>query len=664
MAQGAGGDPVDGRVRAVVLAVRPEVDGGRTAVKRVVGQRLDVEADVVADGHDRLRVVLRDRAPGDAAWRETPMAPMGNDGYAAAFAPDRLGEHLYTVAAWVDRYATWAHNLRRWLEAGEDVDDELEDGARLVETAARALDAGPRRRLLQAARDLRRGGPRTLALVADADLAALVEAALPPLHPARYAHVLVLRVERERALVGAWYEMFPRSAGPAPGVHGTLLDVERRLPYVRDMGFDVLYLPPLSPIGLSARKGPGNRGEAGPGDVGSPWAVGGADGGHDAIHPQLGDAEDLDRLIAAARAHGLELALDLALQCSPDHPWVREHPTWFRHRPDGAIRYAENPPKRYQDIYPLDFESEDWQALWQAILDLVRVWLGHGIRLFRVDNPHTKPIGFWHWLIAAVQRDHPDAVFLAEAFTRPKLMYALARAGFSQSYTYFAWRERKDEIEAYGSELFHGPVREFFRPNFWPNTPDILTAYLQRGGPAAFAVRLILAATLGLSYGIYGPAFELCYDRSAGPGQEEYLHSEKYELRFWHLDDPVSLRPLITRLNAIRQREAAFGPNSALRFWPTDNPELIAYSRRTEGAGPPLVVVVNLDPAHTQSGFVDLGAGALGLAPAEPFIAWDLLDDARYPWRDGRNYVSLNPERAAAHILRLEPESAITGGAP
>ena len=650
------GYPDEGCTRAVVLAVWPEVDGGRTPIKRVVGQHVDVEADAVADGHDLLRVVLLDRPPDADAWRLTAMSPLGNDRYGARFTPDQLGDHLYTVEAWVDRYATWAHNLRRWLDAGESVEEELEEGARLFEEAAAAAPPpDERRRLAEAASTLRRGGPKAVALAADKALAALVQSTLPARQPARYANILAAHVERERALVGAWYEMFPRSAGPSPSVHGTLADVEGRLPYVRDMGFDVLYLPPLSPIGRTARKGPGNRNEGGPEDVGSPWAVGSVEGGHTAIHPGLGGQDDLARLIGAARAQGLEIALDLALQCSPDHPWVREHPGWFRHRPDGAIRYAENPPKRYQDIYPLDFECDEWRDLWQAVLDILKAWLGAGVRLFRVDNPHTKPIAFWRWLLASVQSSFPDAVFLAEAFTRPKLMYALARAGFSQSYTYFAWRERKDELEAYGGELFHTPVREFFRPSFWPNTPDILTAYLQRGGPPAFAVRLVLASTLALSYGIYGPAFELCYDRSAGPGQEEYLHSEKYELRLWHLDDPVSLRPLISRVNAIRHAEAAFGPNSVLRFWPTDNPELIAYSRRTPGEGSAILVVVNLDPLHTQSGFVRLEAEPLGLEIGGAFTAHDLLDDARYPWRDGQNYVSLTPGRATAHILRLEP---------
>ena len=663
MAEGASAGPPDGRARAVVLAVWPEVDGGLTAIKRVPGQHVDVEADVVADGHDELRVVLRHRATGEASWREKVMAPLGNDRYGARFTPRALGGHAYTVVAWVARYATWARNLRRWAEAGEAVDAELEEGARLIDLAA-AEGGDPDRRLARAARILRAGGDTAQSLAADAATVELVEAALAPHHPVPYARVLRLNVERERASFGAWYEMFPRSAGPAPGVHGTLKDVERRLPNIRAMGFDVLYLPPLSPIGATARKGPGNAGAAGPDDVGSPWAVGGPDGGHTAVHRSLGTKADLERLIAAAQSQGVEIALDLALQCSPDHPWVREHPTWFRHRTDGAIRYAENPPKRYQDIYPLDFESDDWQDLWHAVLDIVRVWLGMGIRLFRVDNPHTKPIGFWRWLIAEVQREWPDAVFLAEAFTRPKLMYALAKAGFSQSYTYFAWRERKDELEAYVAELFESPVREFFRPNLWTNTPDILTAYLQRGGPPAFATRLILAATLARSYGIYGPAFELCYDRSAGPGQEEYLHSEKYELRHWHLDDPLSLAPLISRLNAIRHGEEGFGPNAVLRLWPCDNPELIAYSRRTPGLGATLLVVVNLDPLHAQSGFVHLEAAPLGLPQGAAFTAHDLLDDARYPWREGPNYVALSPDRAQAHVLRLEPESATAGGAP
>jgi starch synthase (maltosyl-transferring) len=397
---------------------------------------------------------------------------------------------------------------------------------------------------------------------------------------------------------------------------------------------------------------------------GSPWAIGAREGGHQAIHPDLGTLDDFDALVAAAASEGLAIALDLAFQCAPDHPWVAEHPEWFRHRPDGTIQYAENPPKQYQDIYPLDLAGEAYGALWEACRNVVRFWIGHGVRIFRVDNPHTKPFDFWEWLIRSLRAEHPDLVFLAEAFTRPAVMARLAQLGFSQSYTYFAWRHTGRDLRSYVEELQGWPESDFLRPNFWPNTPDILTDYLQHGGPPAFAVRVVLASTLAWSYGVYGPAFELCYDRSAGPGQEEYLHSEKYELRQWHLDDPVSLAPLITRLNAIRHTEPAFGPNAALRLWPTDNPELIAYSRRDREAGNALLVVVNLDPMHTQSGFVSLEAAPLGLEPGGPFVAHDLIDGTRYPWRDGANYVALTPGRQAAHVLRLEPGHAPPGGAP
>ncbi|MGH9089253.1 MAG: alpha-amylase family glycosyl hydrolase, partial [Acidimicrobiales bacterium] len=451
-------------------------------------------------------------------------------------------------------------------------------------------------------------------------------------------------VDPPLARFGSWYELFPRSTSPGPGRAGTLRDVVERLGYLERLGVDVLYLPPVHPIGTTGRKGAEGTTVGGPDDPGSPWAIGSPAGGHTAVDPDLGTLDDFDALVAAAAERGITVAIDLAFQCSPDHPWVRQHPEWFRHRPDGSIRTAENPPKRYEDIYPLDFETEAWWQLWQELLRVVRFWIGHGVEVFRVDNPHTKPFAFWEWLISSVKADHPEVLLLSEAFTRPKVMERLAKVGFSQSYTYFAWRNTKWEIETYMTEL--AGVAHFFRPNFWPNTPDILTEALQTGGTAAFVARLVLAATLSANYGIYGPAFELQEHVARSPGSEEYAGSEKYTVRHWDLDRPDSLAPLIGRVNEIRRQHAALQRDDTLRFHQVDNDQLIAYSK-TSGDDR-VVVVVNLDPFNRQAGWVDvdLGPGA---------DVHDLLTGARYHWAGDRNFVLLDPAAVPAHVFAVEP---------
>jgi starch synthase (maltosyl-transferring) len=438
-----------------------------------------------------------------------------------------------------------------------------------------------------------------------------------------------------------------------PGRHGTLRDCEARLPAIAKMGFDVLYLPPIHPIGRVNRKGANNAVSAAPGEPGSPWAIGSAEGGHKALHPELGTIEDFRRLVAATRTHGMELALDIALQCAPDHPYVTEHPKWFRWRPDGTVQYAENPPKKYQDIFPFEFESEDWFALWQELADVFRFWAGEGVRIFRVDNPHTKPFPFWEWAIARLKREYPDALFLAEAFTRPKVMHRLAKLGFSQSYTYFAWRNSKHELVDYFTELTQGPGREYFRPNVWPNTPDILTEYLQFGGRPAFIVRLVLAATLGANYGIYGPAFELLEADPRDPGSEEYLDSEKYQIRHWDLQAPHSLADLITRMNGARRDNVALQSDASLRFCPVDNDSLLCYAKSDAATENLVVTVVNLDPHHVQSGWVELDLRALGIDANAPYQMHDLLSGARFLWNGARNFVQLDPQRAPAHVFAL-----------
>jgi len=468
----------------------------------------------------------------------------------------------------------------------------------------------------------------------------------------RYERALRVDVDRERARFGAWYEMFPRSCAPEPGRHGTFRDCEARLPYIASMGFDVLYLPPIHPIGTTHRKGKNNAPVCEPGDPGSPWAIGSAEGGHTAVHPELGTLEDFDRLVAKARDLGIEIALDLAFQCSPDHPYVNEHPEWFRWRADGTVQYAENPPKKYEDIYPLHFECENWPALWEELKRVVLFWIGHGVKIFRVDNPHTKPFAFWEWLVSEVRAEHPEVLFLAEAFTRPKVMKHLAKRGFSQSYTYFTWRNTKAELTEYFTELTRSGCRWYLRPILFANTPDILHEYLQSGGRPAFQVRLVLAATLAGSYGIYGPPFELC-EAEAIPGTEEYAHSEKYEIRFWDLDRPGNLRDFIARVNQIRRENPALRFDERLRFYPVDNEQLLFYGKSTPDLENIVLVVVNLDPHHPQSGWVHVPLDELGLDPHQPYQVHDLLGDARYLWHGSRNYVALDPRAAPAHIFRV-----------
>ncbi|MGE5175972.1 MAG: alpha-1,4-glucan--maltose-1-phosphate maltosyltransferase [Hyphomicrobiales bacterium] len=642
--------------RAVVAAVRPEIDAGAVPIKRVVGETIVVEADAFSDGHDAIAVVLRHRAAGARRWEETPMVPHGNDLWSARMTVAHVGETEYTVAAWVDRFGTWAADLRKKADAGVVTDLDLAIGAPLIRDAARRAPAADRARILRFAR----------VVEGDASLVERLEAALDPAllaaagglpdraREAVYGRVLRVRVDRERARTGAWYEFFPRSAGGDRTRGATLREAEARLDAIAAMGFDVVYLPPIHPIGTSHRKGPNNTLVAGPGDPGSPWAIGNADGGHKAVAPELGTLEDFDRFREAAERRGLEIALDIAFQCSPDHPYVREHPEWFRHRPDGTIQYAENPPKKYEDIVPFEFEGAAWRALWEELKSVILFWAERGVRIFRVDNPHTKPFAFWEWLIAATQRTYPDLVFLSEAFTRPKVMKRLAKIGFTQSYTYFTWRNTKAELTEYFTELTRTEVREYLRPNLFANTPDILHEYLQVGGRPAFEARFVLAATLGASYGIYGPPFELAV-AEARPGTEEYQDSEKYQVRVWDHDAPGHLRDVIARVNDARRRLAALQANDGLAFHRTDNDQLLCYSKSAGDGSPAVLVVVNLDPHHLQHGWVDLALDRLGVAAGAPFQAHDVIDGTTYLWEGGRNYVRLDPAAHAAHVFEVRP---------
>lgn len=639
--------------RVWIENVSPQIDGGRFPIKRTVGEQVMVTADCFADGHDALAAVVRYRSASSQQWQEAPMALLGNDVWQASFTVSEMKPHYYTVEAWVDHFATWQDELRKKFKAGQDVASELLEGAALVEEASQRASE-PDRTWLKQLSDLVRGDGTQQSRVARAlaeDLSALMARYPDRSRATVHDPILQVIVDRVLARCGTWYEMFPRSAGPDPRRSATFREAEERLPDIAWMGFDILYLPPIHPIGSTNRKGPNNILNTGPNDPGSPWAIGSHEGGHKAVHPDLGTLEDFDHFLAESKRHGLEIAIDLAFQCSPDHPYTRERPGWFRHRPDGSIKYAENPPKKYEDIYPLNFESEEWDNLWQELKGVALFWIERGVRIFRVDNPHTKPLRFWGWLIAEIRSQYPETIFLAEAFTRPNVMNALAKVGFNQSYTYFTWRNTKQEITDYVTDLTQTEVKEYLRPNFFANTPDILPEYLQLGGRAAFQARLVLAATLGAAYGIYS-GFELCEARAV-PGTEEYQDSEKYQIRQWDWDREGNIRDFIARVNAIRRENPALTSNDRLRFYPVDNEQLIFYGKTTEDLSNIILVVVNLDPHHVHEGRVEVPIDNLGIGENEAYQVHDLIGEGRYLWKGSRNYVRLDPASSPTQIYRV-----------
>jgi starch synthase (maltosyl-transferring) len=689
--------PANGRNRVVIEEINPQVDAGRHPVCRIAGDEIVVTAAIFGDGHDLLGAQLLYRRASERRWRSTPMTPVNNDIWTGSFKVDKLGSWRFTVLGWVDHFVTWESELRKRLAAQGDpapvpaasggstvstvtgdqnIPLALRSGAILVKQAAERAGGADARRLREVAQSLIEKADRNEAIYdypLNEEIVALVARYPDHTFATRYEPEIPVWVDRERARFSTWYELFPRSTSPVPGKHGTFADVELQLPEIAAMGFDVLYLPPIHPIGRAFRKGPENSTISKPGDPGSTWAIGDKsvapdpsdpkrikedDGGHKSIHPELGTYADFDHLVAATKEHGMEIALDIAFQCSPDHPWVTQHPTWFNIRPDGSIQYAENPPKKYQDIYPLNFESPDWRALWDELYSVFEFWIKRGVNVFRVDNPHTKAMPFWEWCLGALRNKYPDTIYLAEAFTRPHVMYWLAKTGYTQSYTYFTWRNTKAELQSYLEEITRPPVSDFFRPNFWPNTPDILHKTLQDGGRPAFMLRLVLAATLTANYGMYGPAYELCENLPAKPApgkteSEEYLMSEKYEIRQRDRNTPGSLVPLITAINQIRRANPALQTNDALVFHATDNSNLLAYSKTTADFKNTLLVIVNLDPYNQQSGWTDLDLGRLGLAPGYSFDVEDLLNGPSYTWHGRRNYVSLRPGVQAAHIFRV-----------
>jgi starch synthase (maltosyl-transferring) len=647
--------PVKRRNRVQISRVAPEIDGGRYPVKRVVDDIVEVTADVVVDGHNALAAVLLYKEETDDEWSEVSMEHTLNDRWEACFKVSRIGRWHYRICAWIDDFASWQRDLKKRVNAAQDVNVDLLIGLRLVKKAAsRASDADKDdfSRCVDAIEN-RQNIAEAIRVSLSDELAELMLRYPDREYASEYKDVLQIVVDPKLAQFSAWYEIFPRSCSPNPGEHGTFNDLIARLPYIADMGFDVLYLPPIHPIGTAYRKGKNNNPAAQPGDVGSPWAIGAAEGGHKSIHPELGTLADFRRLVAQAKIFGISVALDIAFQCAPDHPYVKEHPEWFRMRPDNKIQYAENPPKKYQDIYPIEFESPAWEELWEELRSVVTYWVEQGVTIFRVDNPHTKDFSFWEWMIASVKKETPDAIFLAEAFTRPKLMSQLAKLGFSQSYTYFTWRNSKWELEEYLTSLTTTELKEYFRPNFWPNTPDILNDYLQVGGFPAFKVRLVLAATLSSNYGIYGPAFELCENEPVEIGSEEYLHSEKYEIRQRDLDSPHNLKHYIAQVNKIRRENVVLQSNNNLKFYPVDNENIICYGKHSDDFSEVLIVTVNLDTNWVQSGWLELPIEEFDLPKGKPYQVHDLLDNKRYLWNGGRNFVQLEPHKSPAHIFRL-----------
>jgi starch synthase (maltosyl-transferring) len=628
--------------RIRIQLARPTIEEGRWPVKRTVGDTVAVTADIFRDGHEVLRAVVRHRGPGERRWGEDPLQPVDAHHNGVRWAGefrigDRPGRTQWTIQAWVDVFAGWRDEIARKLQGGQiDLSGEASEGAVLLRDAAKAATGEDRSMLESAAAALDQGEPIQQAL--DPRLAEIVERVAERSEATELPKPYEIDVDRVLGRFGSWYELFPRSFGGFRGV-------EAQLPRLQELGFDVLYLPPIHPIGLTNRKGRNNTLVAGPGDPGSPWAIGDASGGHDAIHHELGTIEEFDSLVRSAREHGIDIAMDFAIQASADHPWLTEHPEWFNRRPDGTLKYAENPPKKYQDIYNLNWNSEDWQGLWNRLLEIVRYWVSHGVRVFRVDNPHTKPMPFWEWLIGEIRATDPDVIFLAEAFTRRAMMRALAKLGFSQSYTYFTWKNQRWELVEYINELAHTEESEYFRPNFFVNTPDILTDYLAHGGPPAFAPRLILAATLSPTYGIYS-GFEH-FEHVQRPGAEEYIDNEKFEVKQRALDGP--LLPLVQRLNQIRRDNPALQRLENVRFLDAQNDAVVAYAKR-EGSNI-VITVVNVDPHNAQEGLVVVPY-ELGVPPA--FTVTDLLDLGRYDWHVGGNYVRLDPWERAGHVLHVD----------
>ncbi|MCL5788233.1 MAG: alpha-1,4-glucan--maltose-1-phosphate maltosyltransferase [Candidatus Marsarchaeota archaeon] len=635
-----------------VSSVSPRIDCGRFPVKRAVNDVLRVTADVMKPGHDLLSVSLKIKHESEKEWNELDMEPDGNDGWTAEFKLTQLGTYDYTVCAWTDTYATLLRNMQKWHASGEDIH---QDSIQLIEFATEWTrdDAQALPHLEKLANALSAHDFETLLEEASSpEFTPLVRARQPRTDLVEYGKTLQVVVDDRRAVFSSWYELFPRSQSTQKGKHGTFRDVVSRLDDISRMGFDVLYLTPIHPIGVTARRGKNNSLPASSDDVGSPWAIGNEYGGHKSVDPNLGTLDDFKNLVHEAERRGIRVALDLAFQCSPDHPYVKEHPSWFFHRPDGSIRYAENPPKKYPDIYPFNFDAPDWKDLWNELASVVEFWIAAGVKVFRVDNPHTKPFAFWEWLIKKVKKRHHDVIFLSEAFTRPKVMYTLAKLGFTQSYTYFTWKNYDYEIKEYFTELSSAEVTEFFRPMLFTNTPDILTPVLQNGGRPAFKMRAVLAATLSPLWGIYS-GYELV-ENQAKPGTEEYMDSEKYQIKQRDWDAPGNIKQFISTLNRIRAENSCLQTLGHLKFLEVDNPNLLFYTRWSDDGVSRLFIAVNINPYERHSGFVEMPVKEMGLSESAPYTVRDLLTGERYVWRGVKNFISLTPDLRPAHILEVE----------
>ncbi len=648
-----------GQQRIIIENPGPRVNGGEFPVKRVVNDLVIAEADILCDGHDVLSAELHYKKKEDRSWQSIEMQHDVNDRWVAKFQVTELGTYLFTMSAWVDHFRSWYRDILKKIEADTDYHVDLLIGAEIIKKALAAYPAMPGQDgkiltdCVKTLSDKRKSRSGRTDPIADEILYDVMLRYPVREHEFRYPGEFEISVEGEKAIFSSWYEVFPRSLGADAGKHGTFQDCIQFLPYVAEMGFDVLYLPPIHPIGETNRKGKNNSTVSKPGEPGSPWAIGNKDGGHKSIHRELGTLNDFHKLVKTAAETGIEIALDIAFQCSPDHPYVRKYPQWFRQRPDGTLQYAENPPKKYEDIYPLNFETEDWKQLWEELKSIFIYWIQQGVHIFRVDNPHTKSFRFWGWVISEVRKSHPDVIFLSESFTRPKVMHQLAKQGFSQSYTYFTWRHSKYDLTTYLEDLVKGEAREFFRPNFWPNTPDILPEFLQLANRAGYLQRLILAATLSSNYGIYGPAFELMERTPTQPGKEEYMNSEKYEIKQWDTSDPQSLQKIIKRINKIRKENRALQNTHSLKFHQIDNEALICYSKTTDDLTNMILVVVNLDPHHTHSGWLQIPLAHFGLDPHVSYQVHDLLSGSFFLWTGEHNFVEINPGVMPAHIFKV-----------
>jgi starch synthase (maltosyl-transferring) len=637
----------------IIENVYPELDSGRYPVKRIAGETFNVSADIFKEGHDVLAAVLKYRRKKDATWHEAPMKEGDNDRWYGMFTPGENARYIYTIEAYTDIFRSWKHNFVKKAETGEDISSELLEGQRIIDETVGRASGSDGKKLSTFLQDLRVAGDNTEAVrIVSSEQLGHIMARYPDKSDAvLYDRELEVVVNRQLAGFAAWYEMFHRSQGSVPGKSATFADCERRLKEIKDMGFDVIYLPPVHPIGITNRKGRNNKEQAGAGDPGSPWAIGNETGGHKSINPDLGTLDDFKQFVEAARALDIEIALDLAIQCSADHPYLKEHPEWFFKRPDGSIRYAENPPKKYQDIYPLDFYCEQNEALWEELKSIVLFWIECGVKIFRVDNPHTKPFQFWEWLIADIQETYPDVIFLAEAFTRPKVLNFLAKAGYTQSYTYFTWRNFKEELIEYMTELTRSGIAEYLQGNLFTNTPDILPPILQRGGTPAFKMRLVLAATLSPVYGIYN-GFELCENRAI-PGTEEYLNSEKYEYKVWDWDRPGNIKNYIARINKIRKENAALQGNRNLRFYDSDDENILFYGKMAATKDNLIFVVVNLDPFQTHESIIRIPVKEFGISLHEKYMVDELINGTTYLWTGETQKITLDPAIEPAMVLRI-----------